>query len=436
MFRNRFLILLSLCFLAASATWADDVGFVDCSNHPEATQVFGKPRKTPDVVASVPCGERFTILVYGFVFSRIQTGDGTVGYVYSSVIAVDRAATAAQHSGSIQMAAAKTKIPSTRPPAAQPAPPAAAPSQPAPAQPAPVQTPDPASSASLSNPETVPTVAAANPPAPAQPAPASISSVPESSAPVAQPAPPTPAQPQPTPAPLIAAPSPEPPPPAPASNSSGSISNVPDPPAPAAPPDRSAPAQPQPEPAQPARPSIRPANDRTTWERPAPGGRRIAPLIELFGGYSFARLAGSAGSSTNLNGAMGSFGWNPRPWLQIVGDSSYNFVTVSGTKTVLYGNHFGPRYFHRSRNRWGLTPFVEGLVGGSRSDITVAGATTSTNCLSYKAGGGLDIHPSRRLDIRLFDVDYYRTAFGTNLHQNNYWATTGIVIRLFGGGSQ
>jgi hypothetical protein len=147
-------------------------------------------------------------------------------------------------------------------------------------------------------------------------------------------------------------------------------------------------------------------------------------------------LAGSAGSSTNLNGAMGSFGWNPRPWLQIVGDSSYNFVTVSGTKTVLYGNHFGPRYFHRSRNRWGLTPFVEGLVGGSRSDITVAGATTSTNCLSYKAGGGLDIHPSRRLDIRLFDVDYYRTAFGTNLHQNNYWATTGIVIRLFGGGSQ
>jgi hypothetical protein len=136
---------------------------------------------------------------------------------------------------------------------------------------------------------------------------------------------------------------------------------------------------------------------------------------------------------------MGAFGWNVKPWLQIVGDSSYNVVTISGTKNVLYGNHFGPRYVHRGRNRWGLTPFVEALIGGSRSDTSVAGSSaynTSANCISYKAGGGVDIHPSRHIDIRLFDVDYYRTAFGTNLHQNNYWASTGIVIRLFGGGSE
>jgi hypothetical protein len=160
-------------------------------------------------------------------------------------------------------------------------------------------------------------------------------------------------------------------------------------------------------------------------------------LLELYGGYSFARMVGSSGGSTsNLNGAMGSFGWNMKSWLQIVGDSSYNFVTVSGTKNVLYGNHFGARYFHRSRNRWGITPFAEGLVGGSRADTTVTGTggyTTSSNCISYKAGGGIDIHPSRHFDVRLFDVDYYRTAFGTNQHQNNYWATAGIVIRLFGG---
>ncbi len=95
MFRNRFLILLGLCFLAASAAWADDVGYVDCSKNADGTQVFAKPRKSPDVVASVPCGERFTVLVYGFFFSRIQTKDGQVGYVYSSVIAIDRAAAAA-----------------------------------------------------------------------------------------------------------------------------------------------------------------------------------------------------------------------------------------------------------------------------------------------------------------------------------------------------
>ncbi len=184
---------------------------------------------------------------------------------------------------------------------------------------------------------------------------------------------------------------------------------------------------------------ILPADARTTWERPVPPSVRKTPLIELYGGYAFARFAGSAGTSSNLNGAMGSFGWNVKPWLQIVADSSYSVVTANGTKNVLYGNHFGPRYFYRKRNRWGLTPFAEALVGGSRSDTTVSGTggyTTSDNTLSYKVGGGIDIHPSRHIDIRLFDVDYYRTSFGTNLHQNNYWVSTGIVLRLFGGTSE
>jgi hypothetical protein len=163
------------------------------------------------------------------------------------------------------------------------------------------------------------------------------------------------------------------------------------------------------------------------------------PVIELYGGYSFARLDGGGGSSSNLNGALGSIGWNAKPWLQIVADTSYNVVTISGTKNILYGNHYGPRYFHRSHNRWGLTPFAEGFIGGSRADtslVGVSGYNTSQNCISYKVGGGLDIHPYHRFDIRLFDVDYYRTAFGTNAHQNNYWATTGIVIRLFDSNSE
>src|SRR5467141_1016965 len=114
MLRNRLLNLLVLgaCCLTVSAAWADEVGYVDCTNHPEDIQVFAKARRTPDLVASLPCGERFTVLIYGFVFSRVQTRDGNVGYVYSNLIAVDRAATAAQQAGSTQLASAKVKIPS------------------------------------------------------------------------------------------------------------------------------------------------------------------------------------------------------------------------------------------------------------------------------------------------------------------------------------
>ena len=134
MVRNRLLILLGVSFLAASAAWADDVGYIDCSNHSEGTQVFAKPRRTPDVVAALPCSERFTILLYGFVFSRIETRDGKVGYIYSNLIAVDRNATAVQQSASSRVVTASEKVPVPRAASANPNPSAPLPAQPAPAR--------------------------------------------------------------------------------------------------------------------------------------------------------------------------------------------------------------------------------------------------------------------------------------------------------------
>jgi hypothetical protein len=447
MLRNRFLILMGLCFLAASAAWADDVGYVDCTKNSDGTQIFPKPRRSQDVLAPLPCGERFTILVYGFFFSKIQTKDGQVGFIYSSMIAIDRAATSvpqpAQQTPSVQVAAEKTKIPRATPFDAQPKPAAAAPQQPAPAQAvsaqtasadAPVATP-PASNApvSVSNvpatnstkTEANPTAAAPVQPAPDQPAPVQPAPVqPATTSPAGLTTPSTTPQPSASDVPDAAATTAQPNPPATAQPDAPSASQ----------PD-SATAQPAPAPAQPAAPAIRPADTRTSWEKPRPS-IRTAPLLELYGGYAFARLDGG-GSYTNMNGALGSFGWNPKPWLQVVADTSYSFTSSGGTKNVLFGNHFGPRFFYRRRNRFGITPFVEGLVGGSSAKTTVSGVggyTSSTgSTLSYKAGGGLDIHPSRRWEIRLIDVDYYRTSFGTNLRQNNYWISTGVILRLFTG---
>ena len=415
MVRNRLLILLGGCFLAASAAWADDVGYVDCSNHSDDIQVFGKARKSTDVVASLPCGERFTILVYGFVFSRIQTKDGKVGYVFSNLIAVDRSANPVLQPASTRTPVYRPSTQETTASVAQPNPPAPAQPQPAPAQPASAQpAPTQPDVRTSSAPETAATVAQPNPPAPAQPQPA--------------PTQPAPAQPVPTQPDVRTSSAPE---------TTATVAQ-PDPPPPAQPQPASAqPAPAQPAAAEAAAPPIRPADSRTGWERPRPT-LRTAPLMEVYGGYAFARLV-SGGTGTNLNGAMGSFGYNIKPWLQLAADSSYNVVTTNGTKNVLYGNHFGPRFFRRGRNRWSATPFAEALFGGSRADTTVSGVggyKTSQNCFSIKVGGGVDVHPSRRFDIRLFDFDYYRTSFGTNLHQNNYWVSAGIVVRLFGGGSE
>ena len=156
--------------------------------------------------------------------------------------------------------------------------------------------------------------------------------------------------------------------------------------------------------------------------------------MELFGGYAYVRF-GSGGYGSNGNGALGSFGWDVKPWLQIVADASYNRMTITGTKNVLYGNHFGLRFFRRVRNTWGATPFVEVLFGGSRVDTTIGSFSSSDNGFSIRAGSGLDISLSPHFVIRLFDVDYYRTPFLSN-SQNNYWASSGIVLRLGGGRPQ
>jgi hypothetical protein len=432
MLRNRVLILVGGCLLAASGAWADGVGYIDCSSHPDATPVFGKPRRTPDTVASLPCGERFTILLNGFIFSRIQTKDGTVGYVYSNLLSADRSGTVVQQPASAPLTAAASKPASTSAADAQPKATAAAPPQAAATQ-------APSERAAASSVST-PVAPAAQPisATPAQTQPTSVQAasvqVPATSSRVTE----TPSstvpsasaateQPQAVPAQPAAAETATPSPAASVSETPGAVT----------PSDPTPSAQPEPTPTEPVRTAVRPANARESWERPNAGGIRHTPLIELFGGYGFARFDNGAGvAASNLHGVMGSFGWNIRPWLQIVADSSYNVVTVSGTKNVLYGNHWGPRIFRRVRNRWGLTPFVEGLVGGSRADTTISGTggySTSENCISYKVGGGLDIKPSRHFEIRLLDVDYYRTSFGTNLHQNNIWASAGIVIRLFGG---
>jgi hypothetical protein len=445
MLRNRMLMVLGGCFLASGAAWADGVAYVDCASHPEVTQVFGKPRRTPETVAGIPCGERFTVLQYGFIFSRIQTKDGQIGYVYSNLISADRSGAVVPQPAPSRATAAPSTVPSATTTVAPPTPIAPAQPQATSIHPSPAETPIAAVDATKATASSVqatgtPVQSSAAPTAQTQTA---VQPVP---APVTATAPSAPETRVSTVPPTSAAPEQHHLPPAPSVliETAAPAATATDAPKTVDAPETSA-AQPetpaaQPEPA----PAIRSVSRKESWEKPNPvahtvGVRNVSmprlPLIELFGGYGYARLNNGAGYVTNSNGVLGAFGWNIKPWLQLIADSSYNRVTVSGTKNVLYGNHWGLRYFHRLRHSWGAAPFVEGLIGGSRADVTVSGTggySTSDTALSYKIGGGVDIHPLKHFEIRVIDFDYYRTSFGTNLHQNNYFISTGIVMRLFG----
>ncbi|HEV2340248.1 MAG TPA: hypothetical protein VGS15_00445 [Candidatus Acidoferrales bacterium] len=483
MLRTRFFVLLLGFFTLASASWADGTGYVDCAKFPGNAQVLDKAGMTSGAVAFIPCGERFTILVRGEFFTQIQTKDGKVGYLNTYMVTPDLTAPKPQQSKPTQTststtaslaqlsAADKFKIISTTPstpsvaaqastsnasaPAPAPAPVAAQPTASAPVEiQASASTPAPSVNASAPSTQPIPAATAVqSQPAAAQPAPVMNASAPnvaadqpKPSVPESQPAPiSTPTATTPAPAasrpPVVAPPAQTESPAtapvtaasAPASSSTASSADAqptvpgaqPEPPA--AQPEPPA-AQPQPEPIHPKvmASQIKPRREKN----PSPYESDMGvPAMEVFAGYGFTRFGG--GNGTNLNGALGSFGWNFKPWLQIIGDASYNFVTVSGTKSVLYGNHFGPRIYLRSRTSRGPVPFVEGLVGGSRIDVTTAGVTASQNGLSYKAGGGVDIAISRLISVRAIEADYYRVPFLT-ASQTNYVASAGVIFR-FGG---
>ena len=471
MLRNRLLMVMGVCLLAASGAWADDVGFVDCSKNADATQVFGKPRKTPDVVASLSCGERFTILVYGFYFSRIQTKDGQVGYIFSSLIVQDRGATslepaasaqptaqpkgqtkgqqAGQQTPSLQVASEKIKIPRSTPFDAEPV--ATPATQPAAANAAQTGAAEEAAPRAAAADRTTGPVQGAVTAADTQaPSSAAVERQPVTAETAADQASAQPSSTQPAVTTASLLPTPPTAPSTPDADAAETAGSAAQPAVNAAADAQPAAAQPpaQPEPPaaapaqpatiQPATPSIRPVDTRDRWERPQPSGRQ-APLLEVFGGFALGRMGGG-GTSSNLIGGLGSIGWNANSWLQVSADTSYNLVTDGTTKTVLYGNHYGPRFYYRRRNRWNITPFGEALIGGSDERTTVSGSggsvTSTGSQISYKLGGGLDMRPTRRWEIRLFDVDYYRTAFGTDAHQTNYWISAGVVLRLFGGGNE
>jgi hypothetical protein len=410
MLRIRLLILLSACSAISSAAWADNLGYVACSSHPEETPVFSKPRQSSSV-AMIPCGERFTVLLKGFIFSRVETKDGKIGYVLTNVVSVVADGDAPSPSGNPQVATASTAPAPVDP---RPATANAASVAPAGAPPGLLSTTTPpAASTSHAPPDDLAGV---------DPSEAALSRTGNSQATVTIPKAVDASRPAVASAAVMA---PDPEQPGPLSLDPRPAANTSDAPAPALEPTpaHTEASQPKPESVQPEPKPVRDASVQSSWERPLPSARHNSRL-ELYSGYSYV--------SNSLNGVMGSFGYNVKPWLQIAGDSSYDTVAMSGVKNVLYANHYGGRFYYRHRG-WGFTPFVEGLVGASRLDTSGGGVKTSTNCLSYKAGGGIDIRVSGHWEIRVVNVDYYHTGFSTNAAQNsNYWASAGVVLRLFG----
>jgi len=207
------------------------------------------------------------------------------------------------------------------------------------------------------------------------------------------------------------------------------------------------------------------------------------PKVQVFGGYSIFKADhdGLSGGllDVNLNQYSAPFalktyfidGWNAQAqynadrWLGIAVDVGGRYgtpvvaakdATLAGLpKQTAYSILAGPVISYRTKSRF--TPFAHALFGWDRNSLsatTITGTVTTpvtTTATSYDdfataVGGGVDFKVTRRVSIRLGQLDWYRTtinlnkyytdAFGGTLlvglatHENNYRFSTGAVVRF------
>ena len=124
-----------------------------------------------------------------------------------------------------------------------------------------------------------------------------------------------------------------------------------------------------------------------------------AQSIDAGVGYSYFRLGGSGG--LNQNGVSGSVAYNPNHWLGLVADVGGYHASPSGVSVNTYTYMFGPRL--SLHNATHFTPFVQGLLGGSRISVGSGGGSNSQ--FAYSFGGGVDIGLLPHLAFRP-QVDY------------------------------
>lgn len=153
------------------------------------------------------------------------------------------------------------------------------------------------------------------------------------------------------------------------------------------------------------------------------------PRVELFAGYSYARVETASPDRSNLHGFNAAIQGNVTSWLGLVGDFSghYGKRDVSPAVQRDISTHmalFGPRVAMPARVR----PFAHALFGVARGNAAVFGSSASETSFGMALGGGVDVEASDHVSIRLVQGDYLMTRF-LDRNRNNFRLSAGLVFR-------
>jgi opacity protein-like surface antigen len=159
------------------------------------------------------------------------------------------------------------------------------------------------------------------------------------------------------------------------------------------------------------------------------------PRVEVFSGFSYARIDGDESDTRNF------YGWNGS--LSVSADKIFGFtVDASGhyqdnviVRSRLFSLLAGPRFTARNEH---ATTFAHILLGGihhhERLETLTERFTTRGNAFAVAAGGGFDVNVSPHFGVRVIQAEYVlskfnRAASGKAI-QHNARVGIGVVFRF------
>jgi opacity protein-like surface antigen len=146
----------------------------------------------------------------------------------------------------------------------------------------------------------------------------------------------------------------------------------------------------------------------------------MAQKAEAFVGYSYVDF-NAAGTTTNLNGGVGSVAYNFTKHIGAVGEvAGYDVSAGSGGSAITY--LFGPKV---SMHVGKFVPFGQVLFGG----IHASGGGSSTDSFAMTFGGGVDYNVTHHFAVRLGQLEDLYTQLGSG-SQNSFRYSGGVVFKL------
>jgi opacity protein-like surface antigen len=167
------------------------------------------------------------------------------------------------------------------------------------------------------------------------------------------------------------------------------------------------------------------------------------PLIEVFGGYSFAHIDTATAFAVpetdrfhlSMNGWDASIAINANKWAGFVVDFGGLYgspweVEIDDVSIHAHSIMIGPRISVRQGK---ITPFFQALIGYAHvtaEELTVN--VYSANNLAIALGGGVDINVNDRIAIRPAQLEYFtiRSGESTGNFSDNLRYSAGIVFKL------